>query len=103
MDVFRGTGIYGCPQCRKLWIYSVEEVSGNAEFLLGDRNWRHSLAEYTPDFMSYKEMRERFDAMRICRYCFKHVEEHHKTSPDGKAHHACWVSHEPTNVTGIQT
>jgi len=35
IDVFGGSGIYGCPRCCRLWLFEVREVSSNSEFLRG--------------------------------------------------------------------
>jgi len=63
MDVFSGSGIYGCPSCKELWLFSIRECSSNSEFLAGNTCWSRSIERYTRQFCCYEEMRERFNKM----------------------------------------
>ena len=64
MDVFRGSGIYGCPKCKSLWIYEIVNTASTTELLAGMGNqWASALKPYTPKYCMYPEIKQRFEEL----------------------------------------
>jgi len=62
MDVFRGSGIYGCPKCKRLWLYEVVNVASTTDLLRGWGNqWASSLKPYTERYCAYPEVKAKFE------------------------------------------
>ena len=64
MDVFSGSGIYGCPKCKSLWLYEVVNVASTTELLMGWGNqWVTTLKPYTPKYCMYPKIKKKFQEM----------------------------------------
>lgn len=52
--------IYGCPKCKRLWLWERKLSSTTTQLLMGDIEYSITLKPYTRKYCCYRETKQEF-------------------------------------------